>query len=309
MTADAGPSVGFAYLGSPGGTSIALDSGSNVHVVAHDPSGADLRYSTNFDACLGGQILHGTAGDFIGEYPQIEVSPFDGSIHTIYWFIDGVTFVRSLRHAWRTGVFGSVWQFETVFPGSVTISTGPTSLAIDGTGRLHASFSYFPSGALAEVRYATSPGSGGWTSETVTQTSGPEDHSIAADSSGTPYIAMSFQPIVSGVSDDLYVFNRLGSGNWVNEVADQAGSRELGRLNATAIDQATGRIHVSHIDSSRSHLRYARKDPGGSWVVKLVDLDVGLNSVTAIGVDGSGNVHICYPNSAATDIKRLSGMP
>ena len=62
-------------------------------------------------------------------------------------------------------------------------------------------------------------------------------------------------------------------------------------------------------DSTNQDLRYARKDPGGAWVKRIVDWTGFVGSYTSIDVDSSGNVYISYQDEVANDLKVASGAP
>jgi hypothetical protein len=76
-----------------------------------------------------------------------------------------------------------------------------------------------------------------------------------------------------------------------------------------AVQRSTGRIHVSYYDATRKDLRYARKDPGGPWVRRLLDAVGDVGSSTSITVDGAGVVAVAYRDETNRRLKIARGTP
>ena len=92
---------------------------------------------------------------------------------------------------------------------------------------------------------------------------------------------------------------------------DQAAGVWTGPHNSVVVEDApnAGRIHVAYQEFSNKDLRYARKDPGESWVRRTVDFAGSVGSHTSIALDTFGQVHIAYHDEATRDLKIASGTP
>ena len=76
-----------------------------------------------------------------------------------------------------------------------------------------------------------------------------------------------------------------------------------------AIHRPTGRLHVAYYDETNKDLKYARKDPGGVWNRKVLDLEGDVGSHPSIAVDDSGTVHIAYRDETNKRLKIATGAP
>jgi hypothetical protein len=144
---------------------------------------------------------------------------------------------------------------------------------------------------------------GSWTFTPVTSAGTPLENSIALDSSGFPHIAFYEQ------SGKRLLHATSAAGAWATDVVDQGAGLDLGRYNSIAINPSTGRIHVAYYDATHQDLRYARKDSGRAWVLRLIDLTGDVGSYTGIGVDTAGNAHITYYDATNHQLKVTSGSP
>src|SRR5205807_2294233 len=64
------------------------------------------------------------------------------------------------------------------------------------------------------------------------------------------------------------------------ELIDAAPGLDVGAFCSLGLDRQTGRLHVAYYDATRKDLRYARKDPGGPWVRRVIEAigDVGSHA-------------------------------
>ncbi len=276
------------------GTSIALDGAGKAHLAAamlDTGSGASvLRYITN----AGGSFLAATL-DPAANAPQLRISPVGGSIQIV--FKSG----QSLRRATLSGG----WTFETVVPAVGGTMIGDFSFAHDALGNPHVS--YVRSSGIPVAFQLVHSGRVGasWSSTVVPAVGRPEDNSIAVDSHGVIHIAY-----LDGQNQRLIHATNPG-GAWSNTVIDRDVAGSFGAYNSMAIDRVrhVNRLHVAYFDAVRRDLRYARRDPGGEWVRRVVDVTGDVGTHTSVAVDASGAVHISYRDNTTLSLKRASGLP
>lgn len=291
-TVDAGPSGTQAVGGD--GTGIALDTSGHAHLVAHDTTSGKLRYVTNSSGAFVSSTLD-SAG-FNGQAPGIAISPVDGSIHVVY--LNDLPGGDTLRHASRTPP-AVTWTFEDILPSSTTLDFW--AMTIDASGHIHVSYSHTNDGVQYELVHAVRSGS--WAFSSVTSAAHPARNSIAVDASGTPHISYFEQ-----TNGRLMHATQAGS-LWSTEVVHGVGGVDLGRYNSIAINPVTGRIHIGYSDATNGDLLYARKDPAGAWVRKLIDVSGSVGNYPSVGIDGSGQVHIAYYDAGNGELRLASGSP
>jgi hypothetical protein len=127
--------------------------------------------------------------------------------------------------------------------------------------------------------------------------------SIAVDLAGTAHVAWHDLP-----SGGLY-YSTNGSGTWVTSPLDVVPGMDLGGHCAIAVHRPTGRLHVAYYDAMNGDLKYARKDPGGVWVRKVLDATGDVGSHASIAVDAAGAVHIAYRDETNRKLKIATGSP
>jgi hypothetical protein len=278
------------------GVSLAVDGAGYVHVAAHAWTGSDLRYISNYPGPPYIPMSLDTAGS-VGAYPRIGVSPADGQVHILY--LDNLSGPDQIKHATRDG--HGIWSFETVLPDAAYL--GSFSLAFDAAGRPHVSLTRSPDGGAYELVHAVKSGAS-WVLTPVTSQDRPFDNSIAVDPSGCPHIVYG----TSGTAKRLMHATNAG-GTWASEVIHEGTGGDAGYANSVAIQPSTGRIHAAYYDAANQDLRYARKDPGGAWVLRLVDSAGNVGLYSSLAVDGSGVVNIAYRDETNRSLKVASGAP
>ncbi len=292
-TIDPGPtgaeSVGY------NGTSLAIDASGYRHVAAYDWTNGDLRYVTNYPGPPYVATTADSAGS-VGAFPRIAVSPINGTIHVIY--TENLPGPDQLKHAVCT--YG-IWSFEAILPSPQYLAS--YALTFDASGNLHVSYSGSSDGGTYELVHARKSGTA-WTLTTATNAGQPLDNSIAIDPSGFPHIAY-----FSGGTANRLMHATNAGGSWASEVVHEATGGDLGRYNSVAIHPTSGRIHVAYYDGGARDLRYARKDPGGGWVLRLLDSAGDVGSYASIAVEASGAVHITYRDETNQDLKVALGAP
>ncbi len=296
-TIDSGP-TGIQDVGV-NGTSVATEAGGYVYIASQDATNSDLRFVTNYPGPQYVATSPDSAGS-VGGRPRIAVSPADGTIHVVY--VDNLAGPDQLKHAVRTN---GLWSFETILPAPAYIAS--FSIAFEANGDLHVSLSRSPDGGTYELVHAEKSG-GTWSFTSITNAGQPWDNSIAVDPSGYPHIAYCALP-PSGATRRLMHATNSG-GSWATEPVDEAEGRELGYFNSIAIHPTSGRIHIAYYDGgSVGDLRYARKDPGGIWVRRLLDALGNVGTHTSIALDANGIVNIAYRDESNADLKIAVGAP
>ena len=66
---------------------------------------------------------------------------------------------------------------------------------------------------------------------------------------------------------------------------------------------------MAYYDELNRDLRYARRDPGGAWVLRLIDSGGDVGGYTSLAVEDSGIVHIAYRDETNGDLKVAAGSP
>jgi hypothetical protein len=282
------------------GVSLALDAGGSVHIAAFDVTNRDLRYITNMSGSMVATTLDST-GD-VGRTPRIALSPVGGSVQIAYVHYASGT-ANSIKRAVRSS---GVWSFEPVYSGELIPYL---SFALDNLGNPHVAFLEVVGGADYRVTYGSKSGAAPWAFSVIHGVTGFKQPSIAMDPSGFAHIVFNGRPSVSEPETLLHATNSAGT--WVTEVVHPvvAGGGPIGQHNSLAIHPVSGRLHVAYFDAVQGDLRYARKDPGGVWVRRLIDSAGTVGRDTSIAVDGSEVVHISYYDATNQDLKLATGSP
>lgn len=296
ITADSGPSptsaVGSTANGiALSGTTPVLDSD-----LASAGVGAfgGLRFTTITGTTPSSSTLEAsTASAFVGFYPKLRVAP-NGTIHAVhmesgnggwYW-----------RHAYRTG---ATWTFAgRVTPLELIAGHYNNNLAIDSANNPHLAYVRRPSGsAPTEIVYGSKQ-SGAWSFSVVPGPVQPFFPTLSLDAAGKAHIAYVGNGNILGYATNA-------SGSWVVEVVDPSVFSAGTNNPAIAVDPVTNSIHIAYANSG---LRYARKDPGGSWVRVPLDTSGGVNWVS-LGLGSGGMIHVAYQDTSAPRLKILSAQP
>jgi hypothetical protein len=96
---------------------------------------------------------------------------------------------------------------------------------------------------------------------------------------------------------------------WVLETVDQSPGLDLGASCAIAVEPTSKRVHVAYFDATHKDLRYARKDPGGSWVRRIIEAVGEVGSHASIFIDGTGLVTIAYRDDTSRRLRIATGRP
>jgi hypothetical protein len=297
-TVDTGP-TGTQDVGGSG-TAIAIDSSGFFHIAAQDVTNATLRYITNAGGSTVATTIDSVAGGFLGHKPRMAYHAATSTLYIAYHRFPPASSI-SVRVATKVGA--GAWTFEDI-PLSVDASS-LFSLSLDpSSGAPHLALTQ---ASTTNLYHAVRTGPGAWTLTQIPVAGGspyPIHTAIAIDAAGFPHVAY-----FEFFSQDLFHATNAG-GSWVSEFIHQTPSGlSAGWYPSVAIDQATGRIHVAYFDDTNDDLRYARKDPGGTWVLKLLDAAGLVGSYTSMVLDSTGAVHIGYYDETNGDLKRASGTP
>jgi hypothetical protein len=299
-TVDAGPST-TTVVGS-NGTSLAIDPAGRTHIAACDTTSSDLRYITNSITPTGPFFANAiqTAG-VTGQGPVIALSPAANAIHIV--FIEGTTLLRRASKP-ISGPGG--WSYEIVAMGE-WFPPGFLSLALDDLGNPHVAFLEVKGGGSSyELRYAVKAGAAPWSFETVDAALGGfKKAAIAVDADRAPHVVYHKHSPAAG-GDAL--FRAVRSSSWTFETVFEEPGRPVGAHLACAIDASSGRLHVAWYEALNRDLRYARKDPAGPWVHRILDAAGDVGQYPSI-VASDGVVRIAYHDASSQDLKRAFGSP
>jgi catechol 2,3-dioxygenase-like lactoylglutathione lyase family enzyme len=289
---DTGPH-GTENVGADG-VGLALDRAGKVHVVAHDLSNDSLRYATNVTGTWTATTVDAGPGP-TGARPRI-VCDSTGTLHAYY-----LTLRSGVQTQIQHGIKSSSPAWDT--NGALPVGVDPASrfgVGADGLGRIHLSlvtnfgklFYHGELGGAGNFLSVGEPGAGR-----------VDDTAIVVDSAGAIHVFYHDK-----VERGLFHVTNAG-GSWATESVDRPSGRDVGAFCSAAIDPATGRLHLAYRDASRGDLRYARKDPGGPWVRRVLDAPGELGNGISIALDATGNVYVAYRDDTNGDLKMATGSP
>jgi hypothetical protein len=303
-TVDGGPS-GFEDVGGDG-TGIAVDSSGNVHVVAHNRTQDTLRYATDAAGAWKAVTLDLNAG---GAQPRIVFDRAGGDVHLSYLGSVSDPLVPSnhwIRYTRRKP--GGAWRPPEDMIGSLPAARHSLALGPDARPYL-ASIHPF---SQIRVFYATSftPAPPGGVPPMTLVGLPP----VAPPSSTTPLVDTALAVDDAGgvhvffYTGALYHAEYSGAG-WTVTTVDEQGGIDVGAFCAAAVEPTSRRIHLAYYDATRKDLRYARKDPGGPWVRRVIEALGDVGSHASIGVDDTGRVTIAYRDETSRRLRVAAGRP
>jgi hypothetical protein len=264
-------------------TSLALDGSGYPHISYHDGS-LSLNYA--YQDASGWHIEDKI--DFVsGLYSSIAVD-VNGFPHISHHGFN--TGDSDLRYTYKDS---GGWHTEIVDspPGAFDSTGEDTSIALDGNGYPHISYS---ASTANEFKYAYKD-AGGWHLDTI-QSGAPEMTSLAVDGSGTPQI---------GYDIGTLNYAERNGGGWQTQVLDEVIS--VGHYPSLALD-SQGRPHISHRRDNGDPdgtdvIRYVYKEDG-CWYVEEIDTIEWGTDPTSLALDGND-----YPRIAYTSCTFLGGKP
>ena len=178
-----------------------------------------------------------------------------------------------------------------------------TSLAVDGSGRVHVSYEDDTNG---DLKYATCAAScttaASWHTVTVDQVgSVGQEGSLAVDGDGRVHVSY-FDLTNADLKYATCAASCTTATSWQTVAVDQAG--DVGDYSSLAVD-GDGRVHVSYLDFTNSDLKYATCaascTTATNWQTVPVDQSGGYD--TSLGVDGNGRLHVSYQDQTNYDLK------
>lgn len=295
VTADSGPSassqIGF------GSTGIALSGSTPIltALLAGSSSPAGLRFTTMTGLTPSNITLEASTTvpfSIVGNYPKVRVAA-NGVVHILH-----VEQGDYLRHQFRNG---ATWTNA----GRITpLETGVASaynnnFAIDSNSIPHVAYiRRAPNPATNTQLVYGSKQAGAWSFALVPGPVNPFYPSLALDASNKAHVA-----VVDNGNSVVYGTN--ASGSWIFETVEPSIFSVANGNPAIAVDPATGRIHLAYVNSG---LRYARKDPGGSWVKLPLDTTTGVAWI-AMGLGSSGMIHLAYQDFTYSRLKIMNAKP
>lgn len=249
------------------------------------------------------------------------------------WLVSALDSAKRPHVAYRNGsgkLFharwtGSQWIRSQVDQGldDGLVKNLGIGLAVDKDGNAHVS--YYDNGNVydqngdfvthrANLKYARWNGSG-WSRQTVVSDhDAGEYNSLALDSEDRPHICYYYQNI-AGANDwfGTLQYIRWNGGAWERETVDASGSGNGGRSGEycqLAIDKTdTPRVIYRSVTESnyiiREQLRYATRQPSGSWAAENVTLDQDAWG-TALALAPDGTPHIAFYDPDQRSLYHLS---
>ncbi len=259
-TVDSGGSVGSF-------TSLALDAAGGVHIAYFDYGNDALKYAQNSGA--GWQMQTAVSSGNGGAYPSLALDS-GGYAHISY-------FADSSDYLGYTYLDTSGWHTEAV---DFYNASGPTSLALDGSGTPHIAYA----DKIDGLNYTVKNGN-----DWVTRTAGTSkinawNLSLALGLGGRAFIAYwNLTP------DDVQLAVFDGTA-WDIQIVD--GWHNVGESPSIALDDS-GYPHISYYGYGT--LRYTRQEASGWQPPATVDIQATEGAqYSAMRLDGQGRPHIVF---------------
>ena len=282
-------------------TSLAIDGNGGLHLIYHASTTGDLKYATCVDACFTSAnwstVAVDTAG-IVGRFGSLTVGE-NGRLHASYYHFTN----SELRYATCGAGCTTAANWTSVGVDQAGGNGSTTSIAVDGTGRLHVGYHDSNTG---DLKYATCSGGcttgTNWTAITVVA-AGSENLSLEVDGSGAVHVSYQGE-------DHLRYASCPGqcgtASNWTTLAVDTAGG--VGGHPSLVVD-GSGRRHVSYYDHANGDLKYATCAAGctaaESWQSAAVDQVGDVGSGSSLAVDGSGRVHVSYHDATDGGIRYI----
>lgn len=219
----------------------------------------------------------------VGQSATIAIDSRDGA-HIAYYDPDNR---GDLRYAYRPA--GGSWALTTVDEGG-SVGLFP-EIAIGPNGEV---FILYDNGTDTTLRLAQKRGRG-WDIEILPVASN-YGLSLAVDPRAEPHIAF--------VEQGELLYGHKSAGFWNFERVN-LDTRDVERSAFTLLPDGTPVVTYEFdqwIDGrAADELRLARRSPEGLWVPEIVDQDLRLVGTHALDVDPTGELHIAYISSRATE--------
>ncbi|MDY6935224.1 MAG: hypothetical protein SVZ03_13505 [Spirochaetota bacterium] len=259
-------------------TSIAIDSGGNLHISYYDDTNGDLRYITNLSGLWISETLD-SSGD-VGRYTSLAIDSGD-KIHISY---------RDNSNSALKYVTNASGQWSTETLDSEGTVGAYSSIAIDSGDQVHISYYDYTNDNL---KYTTNT-SAIWDMTSLDTAVSAGDYSSIAIDSGD-HVHISYRD--KDNNNLRYITNATGA--WEAETLDSDGS--VGSYTSIAIDSANY-VHICYRDNTESDLKYIT-NATGLWEVITLDSSGSVGFHTSIAVDSEDQIHISYRDNTNTCLK------
>lgn len=278
-------------------SALARDALGRLHVSYWDFTNSALKYATCATACTSAVSWQLVTVDSAGQLAERSAIAVDatGRVHVLY---DDLT-NGDLKYATCAAGchLAASWQTAIADSGG-KVGSQPT-LAIDGAGRLHATYLDVTTLNDAALKYATCLSActtiAAWQSATVQGGLGVGEitSALVVESSGAVHVSYT-----DAVGQDLeYASCTAGctsAANWQTITIDAVG--DVGRQSSIAVDPA-GRLHIAYYEFTKD-LEYASCAANctvpASWQRVTVDSGGFSGETPSLKIDGAGRVHVSF---------------
>ncbi|MHC4638609.1 MAG: hypothetical protein ACYTBV_14090 [Planctomycetota bacterium] len=257
--------VALGNITSDWASSIAIDSGDNVHIFYAENG---LKHVYNSSGSWDTELI--SAGP--ASINSLALDSAD-NVHIIYYANNDLMYSSNATGTWVTQTADTQGDYGS-----------SVSMALDSADRVHISYL---GKTNYDLKYATNA-SGAW----VTQTLDSQGYmvgsatSMALDSADNAHIA--YAETIQ--YDDLrYATN--ASGAWVTQTLDSQG--DVGSFTSIALDSADN-VHIVYEETMpNDNLKYVT-NASGLWVIETVDGKGYQHYYPSIIIDSNNNVHVIY---------------
>jgi hypothetical protein len=266
----------------------------NLSYISLPPSGSAWGSYTTIP---GAPAVIDSGAVLAGQSSKLRIAP-GGTIHVVFY--DELAGYNAYRYAMRVGTTWTLTQVTAI--SEMTIQNSARYLDLDSTGNPSFMYTHRLNAGLPtqrdEIVWARYS-SGSWTTTVVPNQSQPYSFpTFAFDASNNPHVVYVASTGLGHATN--------ASGVWTFELIVPSLSGVNDECPSIAINKNSGRIHVAY---GSGGLKYARKDPGGAWVLRTLDATGDVGHFPSIAVDGSGAIHVSYRDNTAKTLKIASGTP
>ena len=267
--------------------SIAVESSGISHISYLGAEG--LKYAHNTTGSWQTQTLDSNGGI---RSPSIALDSSE-NVHISYALFNGTTYFLK----YTNNITGSWMTSETVLESPD--GCWSVSMDIDSNDKMHIIYLEAPGVASGgDLIYVTNA-SGAWISET-----GPsayDNASIAVDLGDRVHLSY------YGIGDTqqgLFYLTKSPDGQWASpEFVFTVGGQLEGMFTSIA---AVSVPHISFVGGAMEDNMYAKKKPGGTWFLGILDHGDFSSAGSSIALDPNGYVHVCYYHKATGDLRYQS---
>lgn len=284
-------------------TSLEVDGLGRLHLSYRDATNGDLRYATCEAACTVADNWTSVAVDQVedvGLYSSLVIDPA-GALHITYYAVTA----NDLKYAACAADCTTAANWTAIAVDQTGSVGWWGSLAVDGSGRLHAAYYDLTNGVL---KYAgctaacTTPAN--WTTVPVDVTGGGGyTASIAVDGTGRLHVGYhSFDNV-----ELRYATCGAACTTAANWTAIGVSGPVGGQYASLAVD-GDGAVHMTYLHGPDGDLVYttctaAQCTSGANWTTVPVDQGGEVGTYSSLAVDGSGRLHVSYLDGTNDDLK------